>query len=124
MATKTESVRIQTIKNIINPAVMPGYSELAGMIINTSGNSEDAIIDNIPARSIISVHAQSQVTADASSPAGRGFVIANGTKAGTKKITIKAIPTVSTCSYVIKYSESEVITPVTHDDDFLLYPLQ
>ena len=104
--------RILTIKNLINPAVMPGYSEIAGQVKNThAATAYNFTVDNIPGRSIITVIATSQVTADGSTPVVIGHTIAAGTKAGTQKVTLLAVPALSTCSFVIKYSESEVITP-------------
>lgn len=113
-----------TIKNLINPGVMPGYSEIAGQVINTHAADTLVVnIDNIPARSIISVQGISTVTADGTVPVAVGNVVATGTKAGTKKVTFSLIP-LNTLSYVIKYSESDVITPVSTDVDITLTPLQ
>jgi hypothetical protein len=119
------TARINTIKNLINPAVMPGYSEIAGMAINAEAASNSIIVDNIPARSILAVSAQSQVTADGSVPVAVSYAIADGTKAGTKKVTFTVVAS-STLSYIIKYSESEVIAAETNTDDSLTLssPLQ
>lgn len=116
--------RILTIKNLINPAVMPGLGEISGQVINThAADTIGVIIDNIPARSIISAIGTSVLTADGTTPLAVGNIISDGTKAGTKKVRFNLLP-LNTLSFVVKYSESEVITPISTDVDVTLTALQ
>lgn len=117
--------RILTIKNLINPAIMPGYSEISGQAFNShAADAINVVVDNIPARSIISAIGTSCVTADGTVPVGVGTLIADGTKAGTKKVTFVGVVAVNTLNFTIKYSESEVISAPVDDSGITLYALQ